>query len=101
MTSRGETWRLFVAIELPEAWREVLGKAQKALADVFETPRTPRLRWVRPDGIHLTLKFLGNLPGERVDELQSYLAKAVPKAPGLTLSLASRASSRAQAGSCE
>ena len=50
MTSQGETWRLFVAIELPETWLEALGAAQRALAGVFETPWTPRLRWVRPEG---------------------------------------------------
>jgi RNA 2',3'-cyclic 3'-phosphodiesterase len=87
MTSQGEMWRLFVAIELPETWLRALGAAQRALADVFETPRTPRLRWVRPHGIHLTLKFLGNVPIQRVDELRRLLSEAVPEAPGLTLSL--------------
>jgi 2'-5' RNA ligase len=78
---------LFVAIELPETWLKALGGTQRALADAFETPRTPRLRWVRPEGIHLTLKFLGNIPVERVDELRGLLTEAVPAAPGLTLSL--------------
>jgi 2'-5' RNA ligase len=87
VTSQREMWRLFVAIELPETWLEALGAAQRALADVFETPRTPRLRWVRPEGVHLTLKFLGNVPIERVDELRGLLSEAVPEAPGLTLSL--------------
>jgi 2'-5' RNA ligase len=87
VTSQGETWRLFVAIELPETWLEALGAAQRALAGVFETPRTPRLRWVRPEGIHLTLKFLGNVPVERVNQLRRLLSEAVPEAPGLALSL--------------
>ena len=87
VTSQGERWRLFVAIELPETWLEALGIAQRALADVLETPSTPRLRWVRSEGIHLTLKFLGNLPVEWVDELRGLLSDAVPEPPGLTLSL--------------
>ena len=62
MTSQGERWRLFVAIELPQTWLEALAATQRSLAEVFETPRTPRLRWVGAQGIHLTLKFLGNLP---------------------------------------
>jgi 2'-5' RNA ligase len=82
-----ETLRLFVAIEQPQTWQEALGRAQQELAAVLEMPRTPRLRWVRPEGIHLTLKFLGNVPATQLVQLQSVLADAVPGPPNLTLSL--------------
>jgi 2'-5' RNA ligase len=82
-----ETLRLFVAVELPGAWLEALGTAQRTLADVLETPRTPRLRWVRPEGIHLTLKFLGNFPTVKLAELQGLLGEAVSEPPEVTLSL--------------
>jgi 2'-5' RNA ligase len=82
-----ETLRLFVAVELPEAWLEALGTAQRALAESLETPRTPRLRWVRADGIHLTLKFLGNLPTVMLAELQGSLGEALPASPDVALSL--------------
>jgi 2'-5' RNA ligase len=85
--ARGETLRLFVAIELPETWLESLGAAQRALAEAFETPQTPRLRWVRPEGIHLTLKFVGNVPTMYLQQLQTVLGEAVPQSPDLTLSL--------------
>jgi RNA 2',3'-cyclic 3'-phosphodiesterase len=87
VTSSGETMRLFVAVEVPQTWMEALAGAQRALAAAFETPETPRLHWVHPEGIHLTLKFLGNLPSERVDDLRAVLAEAVAESPGLTLSL--------------
>ena len=50
--------RLFIAVETPPT-------VQQALAAVrarFEAAQAPRLRWMRPDGIHLTLKFLGKTP---------------------------------------
>ena len=36
----------------------------------------PKLRWVRPEGIHLTLKFLGNVEEHRVPSITDALAKA-------------------------
>jgi 2'-5' RNA ligase len=56
--------RLFLAIALPEetlAWLEAL---QRELA-----PRCAGWRWVRPQGIHLTIRFLG-----AVDERQEQAA---------------------------
>jgi 2'-5' RNA ligase len=56
-----ETLRLFVAIELAPALIEELTAVQARLREV-----ATQLRWVRPEGIHLTLKFLGNVPAERL-----------------------------------
>ncbi|MCS7206447.1 MAG: RNA 2',3'-cyclic phosphodiesterase [Dehalococcoidia bacterium] len=67
----GETLRLFVALELPEA-------VQQALASVW-TPlrRTERMvKWVDPEGIHVTLKFLGDVPVERLPMLTEQLSRA-------------------------
>ena len=46
--------RAFVAIELKEAMRARLGELIETLRDRFRG-----VRWVRPEGIHLTLRFLG------------------------------------------
>jgi 2'-5' RNA ligase len=35
------------------------------------------LRWVRPEGIHLTLKFLGEVPARRLEAIERVLARAV------------------------
>lgn len=66
-------WRLFIAAELPEG---VL-KAISAVQDDLKR-RLPghALRWTRPEGIHLTLKFLGDVAPGRVDELADALARA-------------------------
>jgi 2'-5' RNA ligase len=61
--------RLFLAINLsPEVRREV------AAATVSLRECVPELAWVREPLLHLTLKFLGEQPAERVDDIQSALA---------------------------
>jgi 2'-5' RNA ligase len=35
------------------------------------------VRWVRPEGIHLTLKFLGQVPARRLEAITGALARAV------------------------
>ena len=44
--------RVFVACELPDSWTKALAEASKALSKAGLT----YLRWVRPEGIHITLK---------------------------------------------
>jgi 2'-5' RNA ligase len=40
-------------------------------------------RWVRPEGVHLTLRFLGDTPPERVEGLRPPLAAAAAACPPL------------------
>jgi 2'-5' RNA ligase len=81
--------RLFVALDLPESWKQALGDLQ----DGMQTAITARFgngvrpRWVRPEGIHLTLKFLGDTPPSRLESLNTALSRAVPNAPGFDLEL--------------
>lgn len=51
--------RLFVALEIPEGVREKLA----AIRRKFPKPES-QMRWVRADNFHVTLKFIGELPGE-------------------------------------
>jgi 2'-5' RNA ligase len=76
--------RLFVAIELPEVVRAALNDLQH---DLQRDPALARLRWVRPDGIHLTLKFLGETPPERRAEIEGAVGRAVPGVPPFELHL--------------
>jgi 2'-5' RNA ligase len=78
------TLRLFVACELPPAMKATLSSLQEALRE----KGAPRLRWVRPEGIHLTLKFLGAVPQEKVAAIREALAPTVQGIPPLALSLA-------------
>ena len=45
--------RLFVAIELPEVVRDALASA---IGDLQRAGAVDGLRWVRPEGMHLTLR---------------------------------------------
>lgn len=61
-----EKIRAFIAIPLPESILKAISAAQEKLR------RTALgIRWVRPEGIHLTLKFLGNISPTDVSHVQS------------------------------
>src|SRR6185436_9870816 len=60
--------RVFVAATLPAAIRENLAAAQRAL-DALSLD----VRWVRPEGIHLTLVFLGEVLAARLQGLAAAL----------------------------
>jgi 2'-5' RNA ligase len=60
-----EQIRSFIAIELPEEAKEGLTRLKKEL----ERDEHKFVKWVDPRGIHLTLKFLGNIPSKQVAEI--------------------------------
>lgn len=60
-----EPVRSFIAIELPEEIRQALSTLQSRM----KTPDQTWVKWVDPSGIHLTLKFLGNVAVSRLDEI--------------------------------
>jgi 2'-5' RNA ligase len=61
--------RLFVAIELP-------GQLRHALSEVHRNIRasTHSARWVAPESIHLTLKFLGEVKESSINAIKDVLA---------------------------
>jgi 2'-5' RNA ligase len=68
-----EVWRNFIAIELDRSLRSALAKVQEQ----FKRQMPPgSVRWVAPEGIHLTLKFLGDTPHTRVTQLEGALQQA-------------------------
>ena len=73
MEREDERLRLFVAIDLPEDVRESLGRLQSDL----RRHDLPGLRWTRPEGVHLTLKFLGETPASSLAAIEGALARAV------------------------
>jgi 2'-5' RNA ligase len=78
-----ERLRLFVAIDLPEDVRESLGRLQADL----RRQGLPGLRWTRPEGVHLTLKFLGETPASSLAAIEGALARAVRGTPSFHLAL--------------
>jgi RNA 2',3'-cyclic 3'-phosphodiesterase len=67
-----ERWRVFLAIEIPEAVREALTGPLEALRPLHESIR------INPtERMHLTLHFLGHLPPLVVEQMQPALATVV------------------------
>ncbi len=64
-----EPIRAFLALEIPEAIKAQLLSAQKGLRDEL-----PRARWTRPEGWHLTLKFLGEVERPVLTALEAELS---------------------------
>jgi 2'-5' RNA ligase len=71
------TLRTFIAVELDRKIREELGQIQDLLRDRV-APGS--IRWVRPEGVHLTLKFLGDTRLDKVEAVKAALAEAVAEA---------------------
>src|SRR3954468_5868895 len=60
--------RVFIAIDLPEDVRKQLRDLQNELRPLASTAK-----WVVPDSIHVTLKFIGETPEKRVEEIDEAL----------------------------
>ena len=63
--------RVFVAVELPAELRERMATVQDRLKNAGA-----EASWTRPGGIHLTLKFLGEVAEEQVPQIMRALATA-------------------------
>ena len=64
--------RSFIAIELPDALKAGLGQLQDRLKAGGQFP----VKWVDPYSIHLTLKFLGNISAEKIDDITGAISEA-------------------------
>jgi 2'-5' RNA ligase len=67
-----EKIRSFIAIELPESLKTELAGLQSKLK-----VEKPRIKWVSPDSIHLTLKFLGDIDATAIDRIEQAMTEAV------------------------
>ena len=63
-----ETLRTFIALDMSAEIKAALENYLQPLKS-----RRGRVSWVKPENLHLTLKFLGNTPADRIDELASVL----------------------------
>ena len=76
-----EQIRSFIAIELPAELRLEISQLQAQL----KSGQPSRVKWVDPDSIHLTLKFLGNIAIDRTGEITSALEEAAQGIPSFRL----------------
>ncbi len=68
-----EILRTFIAIELDESLRFAIGRVQ---AKFKRGAPWGSVKWVAPESIHLTLKFLGDTPRARLPEVEAALRTA-------------------------
>jgi 2'-5' RNA ligase len=61
--------RLFVAIDLDESIRQRIVRFLEGVSGF-----APDVRWMKPEALHLTLKFIGEFPDAKLDGLKTALA---------------------------
>ena len=92
MSARGARWadpfagmpgrRLFIALPLPE---DAAAAVRSIVDEVRAEPLPDRardVRWVRLDGLHLTLRFLGPTPDDRLAPLARAVETVASGTPG-------------------
>ncbi len=67
-----EQVRSFIAIELPDELKRELAELEARLQSGIQAG----VKWVDPYGIHLTLKFLGNVAADRIGEVTKAMEEA-------------------------
>jgi 2'-5' RNA ligase len=68
-----ETWRVFIAVELPATLRARIINHVDSLRSVVPEVRAS---WARKDNLHLTLKFLGDTSVARIETLSQVAQRA-------------------------
>lgn len=74
--------RTFLAIDLP-------GQIKKYLEPVMASwnSLTNEVKWIKPSNLHLTLKFLGNVPEESLELIKNVSCSVAERSPEMTFFL--------------
>ena len=73
--------RLFVAIDLDAAIRQRIVRFVEGVSGF-----APDVRWMKPEALHLTLKFIGEFPEPKFEELKATLAQVKSSAFDISFS---------------
>jgi 2'-5' RNA ligase len=66
--------RLFVAVDVGDAVRREVARVVSSLSQMLEAVKTPpRIVWVKPAALHVTIKFLGEIPDSEVPSIVTAL----------------------------
>ncbi len=79
-----ENIRCFIAIELSPEIKTALQKIEDELKS-----KVPSVKWVKPDNIHLTLKFLGHIDTDAVESVKAALGAIAQNAKPFVIRLSS------------
>jgi RNA 2',3'-cyclic 3'-phosphodiesterase len=73
--------RLFVALEIPAAVRDNLAAQVAELRELSAKVTDRRPRWVRPENLHVTLKFIGEVSPTKLEGIRGALSAIRSNAP--------------------
>jgi len=82
MAADGKTIRSFIAIDLPEEVKEGIRLIQGRIK-----PRLEQVRWVRPENIHMTLKFLGDVEQSIIEPMSEGMTEVMRREEPLSFSV--------------
>jgi 2'-5' RNA ligase len=82
---KGVIMRAFIAIELPATVQEILYRTCLELGERIAS-RTA-VRWVKPENIHLTLRFLGDIQPDQISQIGRAIDQQVVHLPVFDLEL--------------
>lgn len=74
--------RAFIAIELPLKIKDAISKIQVKLKTTL-----PKISWVKPINLHLTLKFLGEIPSKKLDDINQIISEITQPTTGFGIKL--------------
>jgi 2'-5' RNA ligase len=80
----GNSVRVFIAVDIPLVAKDILAQTVRQLQMNIPTG----VRWVDPGGIHLTLKFLGNVDSSRVNDILAAMKHVAEEFQGRKFQLA-------------
>jgi 2'-5' RNA ligase len=66
--------RTFIAIDFPP---EIIQKIEKIIAYFKTQTQDDTLKWVTANNLHLTIKFLGEIPDEKLDQVKAILTDSL------------------------
>jgi RNA 2',3'-cyclic 3'-phosphodiesterase len=74
--------RIFVAVDIGDAVRREAARVVSALQMKLEAAKTPpKVSWVKPAALHVTIRFLGEVEPAEVDRIMPLLAPPIAIAP--------------------
>lgn len=78
--------RCFIAIEIEEEIRNEIARVQQRLRKELRGDESG-IKWVPPENIHLTLKFLGNVADQDLREICDAVSRAASECPPFSFSV--------------
>lgn len=78
--------RAFIAVDLPMGIKAMVGEIQTEMRDYIGPP-AQAVKWVRSNGVHLTLQFLGNISPDSVEPVTAAIQAACAGIKPFTLTL--------------